>query len=209
MLRYFHSNMSYSSYISLTLIRHGKDFGAEMGKFDPEASLTPDGIFQTQKMVEYLRMQKITQIYSSPLKRTREAAEIIGKSIGLSPNYVNELSERDPGDASGMTFEQVKRKFNHLIGDNMFHKDWRFPGGESNGEVYKRTNLFLKELFRRTQGTSEHIVIISHAAPLNYMMNQLLGISFQEGLLFNFEPGYIAAFEQQKGYFQLLRFGSI
>jgi broad specificity phosphatase PhoE len=197
--------VNYASYITFYLIRHGKDYATEIGKFDRNSSLTPEGINQMNKVGQYLTNKKITKFFSSPLQRAIESADIISNIINISYQINELLAERNSGDANEMSFEQVRRKFSHLMDKNIFDKDWGFPNGETNTIVYTRTNQFLQNIMKDSQGISENILILSHGTPLNYIMNQLLGIGYREGLLFNINPGTISEFEQHQGYFQLIQ----
>ena len=74
-----------------------------------DQSLNDEGRRQAEDTAKNL--DKDFQIlFSSPLRRAFETAEIIAKEIGLSIVVAHELSERDSGNLSGLLWEEIKEK---------------------------------------------------------------------------------------------------
>lgn len=73
--------------MKLYILRHGDaaDHGDRRYASDAERPLTPKGIKRTRQLVNALRQMEITfdVIYSSPLVRARQTAEIVARGLDL------------------------------------------------------------------------------------------------------------------------------
>lgn len=92
------------------LVRHGEtDWNREMriqGRTD--IPLNNTGRQQAQDAASALENQGWTAVYSSPLSRAHETAQIIADHLGLGEVRVrDDLVERDYGGAEGMNAEQL------------------------------------------------------------------------------------------------------
>ena len=68
------------------LVRHGENPANLLKQFSHrlvDYSLTPKGIAQAEQTAAFFLDKRIDAIYSSPLKRARKTAEIIGAALGL------------------------------------------------------------------------------------------------------------------------------
>lgn len=191
--------------VKIFLMRHGKDIATELEKFD-DLSLSIEGENQCHKVGNYLSNIGITSIFSSPLTRAKQTSEIITQYVDSDIKYDDRLKDRNLGDAKGLSFNQVRYKYGNIIAENSFKKNFKFPNGETNFQVYTRVGEFLDYLFNRPVGTQEKILIVSHSLPLNYMVYHLQGLGFREGLLYVFESSQIATFQNQGKIFQLHNF---
>src|SRR5206468_3641607 len=66
---------------TLYLIRHGENTANLTREFSHRAvdySLTPKGMLQAQQTAEYFKTRRVDAIYTSPLKRALETAQIVG-----------------------------------------------------------------------------------------------------------------------------------
>ncbi|MCY3410330.1 MAG: histidine phosphatase family protein [Candidatus Heimdallarchaeota archaeon] len=192
-------------HLRLFLIRHGMDRATAMQKFADE-QLTIEGIEQVTKLSSDLHKEKINRIYSSPSKRSMETSSIL--SVALSSRIIDDqrLKPRDLGLANNKSYSEVQRQYHEIFRFSSFSRDFKFPDGETNAEVFERTGRFIEDLVMTTQGVKESIAIVSSALVLNYLVYHLHNIGFQDGMLYIFEFGQVAIFESQGVYFQLLEF---
>ena len=70
--------------------RHGKAEPLRAGISDEERKLTNEGRYDVELVAKAIPY-KISRIYTSPLVRARETAEIIAKTYNVTINVVNEL----------------------------------------------------------------------------------------------------------------------
>lgn len=89
--------------MTIFIVRHGEtDWNVQkkvQGKTDIE--LNKRGIEQAQIISQKLKNETIDMIISSPLKRTKQTAEIIAKVIDCPIFYEEGLIERSFGDFEG------------------------------------------------------------------------------------------------------------
>jgi broad specificity phosphatase PhoE len=141
-------------------LRHGEPtvFGRINGRL-PGVGLSAKGRAEVAAVAERLAGEKIDVIYSSPLQRTRETAEILSGRLGLPVHDREDVIELDFGEWTGLTADAIRK-------DERWQM-WRdcrsvaaIPGGESWRQVQDRVVGALFELHRRHP--SESLVIVSH-----------------------------------------------
>lgn len=142
---------------------------------DPEKDvygLTEEGKKLVAPLAEYLSHEHVHVIYSSPFKRTKETAEIIGKALHVNIHTDDRLSE--------IRHSQVCENRSHLNcpiqkngRDDM---DTKHDGSESWNELRLRLMDLISDLEDKYKGKT--IIIVSHADPillLRYMSQGLSG----------------------------------
>jgi probable phosphoglycerate mutase len=115
----------------------------------------------------------IKAVYSSPLERCRETADIIAGPHKLEVADVPEVGEVGYGDWQG---EKIKRlaKLPEWQAVQYFPSRFRFPGGETLAEVQRRAVAALEELSERHE--KEMIVVVSHADVIKLVLAYYLGM---------------------------------
>jgi len=111
-------------FTTLYLIRHGQSqgnirytqgFGLEAGKLG--TPLSDEGIKQAQQLANNLKYISVGAIYSSPLLRAKQTAEILAKDKNIEIIYNNNLRERDRGNLNGNSESEVRQTYKALYGD--------------------------------------------------------------------------------------------
>jgi broad specificity phosphatase PhoE len=132
--------------VSLWLARHGETAenadGRILGRRDPP--LSPAGVAQAEGLAGRLRDVGIMAVWTSPLRRARETAEVVARVAGVEPVVLDDLLESDRGDWEGRRIAELADESPDLhaafiAGDPSF----RFPGGESLAEQRARTRSAL------------------------------------------------------------------
>ena len=148
--------------ITILLVRHGQDEDNEQrimnGRRDNP--LTELGRQQATEAGNKIAGDEITAIYSSPLKRAKETAEIISSHHGLKVETDNRLLERDFGVVTGLPSSVIKLYCKNTIetGKNIYILDGR--GVERFQEVFRRAKAFIKDI--KVKHENEKIVIVCH-----------------------------------------------
>jgi len=98
---------------TLILARHGEtDWNREnrfQGHADPP--LNDLGREQSAALAASLAEERIARIYTSPLRRAAETAEIVAAALGLDVEHVEGLREIDVGAWSGLTRDEIAASF--------------------------------------------------------------------------------------------------
>jgi broad specificity phosphatase PhoE len=89
---------------TLYLVRHGENLANITKEFSYRAvdyPLTPKGILQAEQTAEYFADGSIDAIYTSPLLRARQTAEILTRRIAVPVHLREELREINVGSLEG------------------------------------------------------------------------------------------------------------
>lgn len=141
--------------MKLYLIRHGESESNAKGVMagsGVDSPLTDKGKTQAVEVAKKLSAYTFDYVIVSPLKRTRETAEIICSLIGREStvDYDARLREFNVGAAEGMRAEEYHR---------LRKEGYHFDGSETLEEIYERVNSFLDELRLLD---AENVLLVSH-----------------------------------------------
>jgi broad specificity phosphatase PhoE len=164
-------------------VRHGEsEWNAEnrlCGRTD--VALSDEGRRQAARLAERLRALPPDALYTSPLRRTVETAEIIAAAIRLTPVVDDRLIELDYGAWEGMTFAEV------IELDADAFRAWDADpgnvaprGGESGKQALARVVPFLDELTARHPAERDHVVVVCHKTICRLVVCHALGLSPSE-----------------------------
>ena len=102
----------------IILIRHGQSTGNTERRFqgqskDPRFHLTELGKQQANKLKQRFIDENVapTHIYSSPLKRVKETAEIISEGTQIEIQYKDDLQEYGLGTLTGMSIDEASKTY--------------------------------------------------------------------------------------------------
>ena len=159
----------------LLLIRHGQ-IEANVTRHwhgSTDSPLTADGKLQAERTARHLatRVESISAIYSSPLKRTLHTARAIGRHHSLELLEEPLLREYAIGELEGVHYGDLAREhrfFERVAADLHFTPQ----GGESILEVATRMTEGLQRIANRHAG--EVIAVVSHGAALAIALAQFL-----------------------------------
>ena len=155
------------------IFRHGEtDYNLEkrwQGQ-GVDTDLNETGIKQAEFLAEKLKDLGIEKIYSSPLKRAVQTANIVNKTLNSSIELIPELTEGSLGLCEGMKVDDAKSKYPEIwdiwYGENTI-MDIRWPEGESKQEIQDR----MFRAFDKMLGTEENIIgVASHGGAMRYFL---------------------------------------
>jgi broad specificity phosphatase PhoE len=159
---------------TLYVVRHGENpanINREFSYKLVDYSLNEKGTRQAEETARFFAGMGIHEVYSSPLKRAVETAEIIARPLGLPVAIVEEFRENNVGILEG----QPPTDENWAIHDRII-ADWyagrhdsAFPGGEDFHTLVRRVRAGLLHVLGNGQGTAgpRRIVIVAHGGILN------------------------------------------
>ena len=154
---------------TLYLVRHGENLANITREFSyrkVDYCLTDRGVRQAEQTARYFRSlhaeQPIDAIYSSPLRRAVQTAEIIGAATGHAVTVVEELREINCGEFDGAppTDEMWDRHDRILQSWRGGDHDVRFPCGEDFHELRARARAALRQAVEGRAG--QRIVAVAH-----------------------------------------------
>ena len=148
---------------TIVMVRHGETDWNRERRFQGRADqpLNEAGRGQARELAELLRDEPVSAVYTSPLRRARETAEILAEDFGLRPQPLDALLEIDVGAWEGLTIDEVRAAY-----PGRADEDWRsgWDEGETYDELSRRVLPALVELGTKHEGG--HVLAVTHAGPL-------------------------------------------
>jgi broad specificity phosphatase PhoE len=135
--------------------------------------LTDLGREQAAQLAQALMSIPLTKIYSSPLLRAQQTAEIVSLALGLPFELADALREPDCGIIEGRSDEAAwlehGRVWTAWLEQHQY--DEHIEGGESCNDIRARFNPFLDRLLRDHGATADQLLLISHGALIYTMLS--------------------------------------
>jgi len=150
---------------TILLARHGETDWNREGRFqgwaDPPLNAT--GRAQAVDLSVQLMAEELAAVYSSPLRRAYETAEVVAASRGLEPVTVDALREVDVGSWSGLSRAEIEQRF-----PEQYARWLDYGQGWEDGETYEqlvdRVVGALQELAEARDG--QRILAVTHGGPM-------------------------------------------
>lgn len=158
------------------LLRHGQTEHTPERRFSGrnELPLSRTGRAEAEAAAVRAKELGIDVVVASPLRRTRETAEIVAAALGLTPEFDDDLVELDFGAIEGLTFEEARDR--HPLAARRFGVDITVaaPGGESVADVSVRVARARRRMLSRYAGRT--VLVVSHVTPIKLMLAAALDV---------------------------------
>lgn len=147
--------------MKIYVIRHGLTELNKAKKVNGEIDepLAEEGIKEAKAIIPLLP-KSIKYIYTSPLLRARQTAEIINLKFNLPVYIKDELTEVRMGSLAGKSWEEMEEGLELKKKHRTVQFDYRPYGGESVEDVKKRVITFFKNINKKHK--DYEVLIISH-----------------------------------------------
>ena len=182
--------------MNIYLVRHGETAhnrdGIGLGRMD--VPLTPLGNAQAAAVGTRLRGLQIQRVFSSPLSR----ASSVATSTGMDVDFRQELTEMDVGEAEGLGFSEMRKRFGPFLAEwsGPHGHRIRMPGGESIEDVHERLVPVLSEV-RSLE--LESVAIVSHNFVLRVALCELLGLDVASFRAFKIDLASVTCLSLNRG----------
>lgn len=161
------------------LFRHGRTYLNAQRKLQGKdetlegARLNEEGRAQAESIIPILSNKGIQVIYSSPLRRAMETAEIVSKGLNVNIIPYSNLHEIDVGDAAGKGAEELEPKYGtgivtHWDCIDPQYDNFSFLTGETKIQGRKRVIQAIQDI---ASNSKEHTIGI---AAHGFILRQLL-----------------------------------
>lgn len=130
----------------------------------PGFHLSEQGKKKAKELADFFSTKSISAIYSSPIARARETAEIIaGKRKVMIDDRLIEV--RSPAQGKPEGFPES------MGGWKMYETGWyKKNKGETQEEIYSRMKSFMDEKIEMHRG--KEIVVVSHGDPIMFYLRK-------------------------------------
>ena len=174
----------------LVLIRHGETEWSRSGQHTgrTDIPLTEEGRRVAAPLRARLARYDFAAVYSSPLRRAVETAQIAG--LGERAQLRPELMEWDYGDYEGLVTAQIRER----------EPGWTLwthgvPHGETAAQVAARVDRLLAEV----RSASGPVALFAHGHVLRVLAARYLGLPPTEGRLFALGTASISVLARDGG----------
>jgi len=162
--------------MKLYFVRHGESEANTRHVISNRESpfgLTERGREQALILAEKLLEIPFTAIYSSPVLRARETADILSGSLGRAYQVTEALREYDCGVLEDRSDEESWKQHRKYYEDWTLRHDFlsRPEGGESFVDIQNRFLPFIEALKNEDEG---HILLIGHGGIFHLMLPLIL-----------------------------------
>jgi probable phosphoglycerate mutase len=165
---------------TLILLRHGvtahttaRRFSSGLGGDNPP--LSEEGRQQVAEAAAWLRQiaDKIEVVIASPVRRTRETADIAAGVLGLDVVEEPGFAEMEFGAWDGLTFAEVAETHGDAFRGWLGNVDVAPPGGESFRDVQARVLAGLDRVLDEYAGRT--VLVASHVTPIKTLVAHAVG----------------------------------
>lgn len=159
----------------LYLVRHGES-EANKNNFHhtPEVPLSELGLQQAHNTAKRFKNIDIDLIYSSPLMRAKQTAEIINKKIKVPIEYWDDLSEmRQPSEIRGKSVDDEEViKIKQLIAENNCISNYHFSDEENFQDINDRVKKVLTYL--ENNHSNQTVLCVSHSIYIKAIIGKII-----------------------------------
>jgi broad specificity phosphatase PhoE len=189
----------------LILARHGETVWnvEKIYRGRTDVNLDEVGIKQAELLGKYLSNWELGAIYSSPLKRALDTANIVARYQKIGVHIAEGLIDFDYGEWQSLPEQEAKRLYPTL------HNEWHsnphkvtMPGGESLEDVRRRAIEVVNDVLSKYQGS---VVLVSHRVVNKVLICSLLGLDNSHFWNIKQDIGGITIFNYVEGRFVLTR----
>jgi len=189
----------------LILARHGETVWnvEKVYRGRTDVNLDEVGIKQAELLGKYLSNQELEAIYSSPLRRALDTANIVARYQKIGVHVAEGLIDFNYGEWQTLPEQEAKRLYPTL------HNEWHnnphkviMPGGESLEDVRRRAIEVVNDVLSKYQGG---VVLVSHRVVNKVLICSLLGLDNSYFWNIKQDVGGITIFNYVDGRFVLTR----
>lgn len=159
------------------LVRHAPtpETGKKLTGRLPGIGLDNTGRDIAQGASDALAATKLAAVYTSPIQRCHETAEIVAAPHGLTPRIITDVQEVDFGKWQGRTLTSLRKL---KAWESVAHTPSRvrFPGGETMLEAQRRAVAAMEALV--ADHPKDRVAVCSHADIIKAIVSHYLGQPF-------------------------------
>jgi probable phosphoglycerate mutase len=167
-----------------------KRFSGGLAGVNP--GLTDEGRDQVRATADWLSplAGSIDVVVSSPVRRTRESADILGARLGREVDVEDGLAEMEFGTWEGLTFADIRERYPDDLDRWLGSLDHSPGGGESLRVVEKRVLASLEALLSRHRGQT--VLAVSHVTPIKVVVAHALGAPLESVFRMELAPASVS-----------------
>ena len=153
--------------MKLYFVRHGESIANLLREFSNSGikhPLTERGVEQARTLAQKLSGIPFDVIYSSPVLRAMQTAQVVAEQLHVPVVVTEALREWSVGIYEGTTDPEGWDLHRKVQEDWYFHNkpESKMPGGESFHEIRDRFIPFIENLVQKNKNTDRNILCVAH-----------------------------------------------
>lgn len=195
-------------YTRLVFVRHGRTSSNTSGKIASytKEPLDEKGVKQIESASAVIHAQyEPDAIFTSPMPRAVQSAEIIARDTSITPIQTEDLLEFNFGVIAGLTLAQVETQYPELFKS---YVEWVesedqpslthpvFPSGETMEMVANRVHRLTQSVLRANRGKTS--ILVSHGGFIKCCLQVYTGGVFNRSIPFWIDNGSISVVDFYK-----------
>ena len=158
----------------LFLMRHGAtEWSGIRYSGRSDLALNDVGRIQVQATAAYLRSRAEGSgaIVASPLRRSRESAELLAQTLHWPITLDEDLQEVDFGELEGAAFDELQTRWPNIarsLKAGLLAVDW--PGGETSVQLHRRAST----AWARLATAETDVAVVTHGGPIGVLLDLAL-----------------------------------
>ncbi|HVW81373.1 MAG TPA: bifunctional RNase H/acid phosphatase [Mycobacteriales bacterium] len=178
-----------------TLLRHGETPLSIEKRFSGrgDAALTDRGVEQAEAAATRLLGIGPDVIVTSPLRRTRQTAEIVAARTGAEVVVEDGFAETDFGEWEGATFGEVGKRSPEQLRAWLDDPNLAPPGGESVADTAKRVAAARARTIERYPDAK--VVVVTHVTPIKLMLRDALDAPLHTVFRIHIDPASVSVID--------------
>ena len=164
--------------VELYIVRHGEtdtNYENRINGMSTDKPLNANGIKQVETLEKNIDINDFDEIYSGPLKRAAQTAEILNQGVH-EIKLDKRLCEGDYGSWDGVKATELEPKYPDAFDENHYlapkYADYA-ENCEPFEHVYKRVDDFLNDMAKKGD---EKIMVVCHGFVSRAIMKEITGI---------------------------------
>jgi len=150
--------------VELYIVRHGEtdtNYENRINGMSTDKPLNDNGVKQVEELEKHIDVHMFDEVYSSPMKRAVQTAEILNQGIH-KVKLDKRLYEADYGSWDGLSEAELKVKYPEVFDENNYllpNYTKYAKDGEEYADVYKRVEDFMDDMAKKGD---EKIMVVCH-----------------------------------------------
>ena len=161
-----------------------------------EFPLTERGRRQAEELAASLAERQVIAVYSSPIRRALDTAEVIASPLGLTVEVQVALQEYDFGKLSGLTWPEIREQrpqlIEQLLSDSADYPE--YPGEEGREPFRQRVCKALWGISER-HAEEESVAVVTHAGPVAVFLLDVLHRGYHRPMPFTLDNASVTTVE--------------
>jgi probable phosphoglycerate mutase len=180
------------------LVRHGESIANTKGIYQGQTydtGLSALGKLQAKALAKYLVRTGLDRIVCSPLKRTRQTAEIVSNFTKIKLEIDRDIIETNHGFWEGFHKDHIAKSWPQLYSNWFINPSQiAFPGGES----FLQTQVRVINWWEKIKEEKQNILVVSHDNILRIIIAYILKMGLDDIWKFYLYPTAITVIESNK-----------